>query len=184
MSLEVQFHQSLSACEKQFFIRFLSGIMPIEVLKKSQLVEPYDYLLTQTLMTLGLERHYQQATAIETVSESYNHDTQRYARTIKMLVDDQKVVEYARILVNTTNVPTTLIQNMLSTSIPFGKLLARERIEVTHANTQFFSGQAGFDFVHSFGCEAKIELFGRVNTLVNKKNGEWIAQIVEVLNSI
>ncbi len=157
---------------------------------------PYDYLLKQPLMTIGIEKYYQRTPIIQTIYTSRNQHNDTYFRVIIMFIDRNKErnnakraqetkeevpVELAFITINFDELSEQIIADILNTSIPFGKLLVTHHLQVSTRDRTYFSVNCNkvlASFVH---CNFNSKLYGRTNTIVRTDNKKWIARVVEIL---
>jgi hypothetical protein len=165
-------------------------------LQQSQLPAPYDFLLTQPLMTQGLESHYGRTPIIQPLYAKMNDNDNTYSRTIIMLVDrdavrnnpelakeksETVVVEVGFITMNFNALPEALIHDVLNTDIPFGKLLETYHIKTESVGREYFSIHCGNELALLTHCELNKKIYGRKNTLIREDNKNWVARVVEVL---
>lgn len=163
---------------------------------QSMLPIPYNYLLTQPLMTKGIEDYYQRTPIIHTIYARKNESDNSYYRLITMLVDHDKarnnadfaqkkeeafVVELAFIKMNFNALPQKVIKEVLHTNTPFGKLLMNNHIKTLSQDRTYFSLQCNELLSSLTHCKLKSTLYGRTNTLVRTDNNQWVAQVVEIL---
>lgn len=157
---------------------------------------PYDYLLTQPLMTKGIENYYQRIPIIQTICALNNIKNNTYSRSIIMLIDNNKirnnaelaqnkkestVVELAFIKMNFSALPKSIITDILETSTPFGALLAKNNIKVSTTNRTYFSTKCNKKLVSLTRCKLNSFIYGRTNTLIRVDNRKWLADVVEIL---
>lgn len=175
----------------------LSNIEKISTrVSEDGLPAPYDYLLTQPIMTKGIEHYYQRTSIIQTIYAVKNQHKNSYSRAIRMLVDRDKarnnaklahrkkeamVVELAFITMNFNALPKKMINDVLSTHIPFGRLLSDHQVKVSTTNRRYFSIQCNQELAALTACESNSTIYGRTNTLIRTDDHEWLAQVVEIL---
>lgn len=162
-----------------------------------ELPRPYDFLLNQPLMTIGVEEYYQRTPKIKVINALRNKKSNTYSRAVIMLIDKDKarnnvsiaqtkknevVVEFALITMNFNALPETIITGVLSSDVPFGKLLAKNKIRTFSKDKHYFSVNCEAFIAKYLHCNAGNKLFGRTNTLVNADNGKWLAYVVELLS--
>nr|HEN5517625.1 hypothetical protein [Legionella pneumophila] len=97
------------------------------VLSKDSLISPYNYLLTQPLMTTTLEKYYQRTSRIKVITAFTNPHNNTYSRIIILYVDRNKKrnnvelaqkkneiipVELAAININFEELPEKLITDI------------------------------------------------------------------------
>ncbi|KTD61436.1 hypothetical protein [Legionella spiritensis] len=163
------------------------------------LPSPYNALLTQPLMTTGLTSYYQRTPKIQTLFAKQNKVQKTFSRAIIMLIDKNRirnnveiarnkkesiVIELAFITMNFNELPKQIIDHILHDNIPFGQLLADHRIDTLTKDRAYFSlhcTKALSDLIH---CKVNSTIYGRTNTLINKKNHRWLARVVEILPGI
>lgn len=163
---------------------------------QSMLPHPYNYLLTQPLMTKGIEKYYQRTAIIQKIYAKKNKRDNTYYRTIIMLLDHNKarnnarlaqkkkevmVAELAFITINFNALPQKVIANILNTNIPLGKLLLTHHIKTSSINRSYFSIRCDAVLSSLTHCNLNSQLYGRTNTLIRMDNKQWIARVVEIL---
>ncbi|STX55633.1 Uncharacterised protein [Legionella beliardensis] len=163
---------------------------------QSSLPSPYNYLLTQPLMTKGLEKYYQRTPIIQTIYAKKNKHDNTYYRAIIMLVDSNKtrnnpelaqkkkeaaVIELAFIRMNFNELPKKVIADVLNTNIPFGKLLLNNHIKTFSTDRSYFSIKCNEAFSSLMRCKLNSQLYGRTNSLIRMDNNRLIAHVVEIL---
>lgn len=169
-------------------MNYLSTIDKIAIpISESSLPVPYNYLLTQPLMTKGIETYYQRKAIIKTIyakrSKVYNY----YSRVILMLLDKKKetqVAELAFITMNFNELPENLIRDVLNTNIPFGKLLLTYHLKTASINRSYFAIKCNHQLSSLTYCKLNTRLYGRHNTLIRKDNKRWVAKVVELLPAL
>jgi hypothetical protein len=161
------------------------------------LPDPYRFLLTQPMMTLGIAHYYQATPKIRPplyiIDNTQNHT---YSRAITMIVDSDKmrddalladqesdsiIVVLGMITINRLALPSTVIDDIMNTQIPFGALLAKARIKINHTNRRYFSIPCHNALAKQLHIDKNSVLYGRTNTLVHEDNQQWIARVVEIL---
>ncbi|RUR04487.1 hypothetical protein [Legionella sp. km772] len=60
------------------------------IIEQSRLPNPYNYLLTQTLMTKGIEKYYQRTPIIQPIYSELDKNNHIYSRAILMLLDNNR----------------------------------------------------------------------------------------------
>jgi hypothetical protein len=160
---------------------------------------PYSYLLTQPLMTLGIEKYYQRTPIIHTIYAVKNQKTNTYSRAILMLLDSRKTrnnakiaqekkeevtVELAFITINFNELPEKVINDILNTSVPFGKLLIVHHLKTSSSKRLYFSLQCSKELAKRIGCKINNQIYARMNTIVRKDNKKWLAQVIEILPGV
>lgn len=165
-------------------------------IKQIQLPAPYDYLLTQPLMTKGMETWYQRTAIIQPLYAVNNQAEHTYSRAILMLLDNNKsrnnpqiaqgkkeavVVELAFITMNFKALPKKLISAVLNTSIPFGKLLTASDIKTGTTDRTYFWVSCDRLLASLMHCRLREKLYGRSNTIIKADNKQWLARAIEIL---
>lgn len=163
---------------------------------KESLPDPYKYLLVQPLMTKGIETYYQRTPLIQTLYAVRNPNDNTYFRTILMFVDKRKdrnnpqsaqktnetmIVELAFITINFNELPNKVINDVLTTNIPFGTLLSNHQIKIVSTNRSYFAIKCNQLLSSLTHCPLNSTLYGRKNTLINADNQKWLAHVVEIL---
>ncbi|MBA2652194.1 MAG: hypothetical protein H0U73_08010 [Tatlockia sp.] len=168
----------------------LSNIVKLGTkVNQANLPFPYDYLLTQPLMTKGIEKYYQCTAIIQTVYAKKNSTNNTFFRIILMLLKpnsklkekEAPVVELAFITMNFKELPQTIINDVLDTNIPFGKSLLKNHFKTRSRDRQYFSVSCDNVLSSLTHCTLNRKLYGRSNTLLRKDNNRWIARVVEIL---
>ncbi|MBI2786985.1 MAG: hypothetical protein HYX60_12055 [Legionella longbeachae] len=160
------------------------------------LPSPFDYLLTQPLMTIGIEKYYKRTPIIQTIYASRNQHNATYSRVIIMFIDGNKKrnnakraleikeavpVELAFITFNFEELPKDIKLDILNTNIPFGKLLVTHHLKTSYRDRIYFSVECNNFLAPLVHCNLNSKLYGRTNTIVRTDNKKWIAHIVEIL---
>jgi hypothetical protein len=165
-------------------------------ISQSSLPAPYDYLLTQPLMTKGLETYYQRTPIIQTIKAVKNQQDNTYHRVIKMLVDgikarnniklalrkkEEKVIELAFITMNFDELPKKIIYKVLHSNIPFGQLLSENHVMISNQDRSYFTVPCNQLLKALMNCQLNSTLYGRTNTIIKADNHQWLAHVVEIL---
>ena len=165
-------------------------------LTSDKLPIPYDYLLTQPLMTKGIENYYQRTPIIKTIYAMKSSDNKLYSRAITMLIDPNKtrnfpelarkkkeaiVVELAFITMNFKELPETVTTGVLKTNTPFGTLLSKSNVKILTTNRTYFSTKCYKKLSSLTRCKLNSLIYGRTNTIVRSDNSKWLAHVVEIL---
>ncbi|MCL9685569.1 hypothetical protein [Legionella maioricensis] len=162
---------------------------------KECLPTPYDFLLVQPLMTMGIEKYYQRTPSIQLIHGRMDQKRNTYSRAIYMLLDRNKykseiskpkdpkqvVVELAFITINFNELSEQAIAAILNTNVPFGKILINNKINTFTEDRAYFSVKCNFDLVRLLHCRKNNIIYGRVNTLIRKDNKKWVAKVIEIL---
>ncbi len=185
---------------RQFFIQeqVHQQFWPVlTYIDQDDLPGPYDFLLTQPLMTLGIAKYYQRSPKLRTpLYAIHNHQQKTYSRAIIMIVDNNKdrddalaadqkteatVTELGLITMNFAALPPEVIDGVLHTATPLGTLLVANKV-ITHSQDRhFFKIQCNHALNTFLNCNQRNVLHGRTNTLVRSDNGQWVARVVEIL---
>ncbi|KTD50982.1 hypothetical protein [Legionella quateirensis] len=163
------------------------------------LPEPYDYLLTQQLLTPAIENYYKRTAIIRVIHTHQNSNEHTYSRVISMLLDPVKerddaklaqnmkedlIVELAFITIFYRELPQQFIRDIIHSNIPFGTLLKKNHINTYSTNRYYFSTSCNSELVQHIKCRLNTTLYGRVNTIVKGDNKQQIAQVVELLSGL
>ncbi|CEG60445.1 hypothetical protein [Legionella micdadei] len=177
--------------------RFLGEVIVFTEVDQNKLPPPYDFLLTQHLMTMGVEQYYHRTPQIRAIHVLKNAKANTYSRVITMLVDrdharnnvkmaqvkkDALVVELAFITINFNALPEKIVSAVLNTQIPFGKLLATHKIETLNDDRHYFAVQCNEVITKYIPCGKNAIIYGRTNTIIRKKDKQWLAKVVEILS--
>jgi hypothetical protein len=157
---------------------------------QSSLPVPYNYLLTQPLMTKGIETYYQRRAIIQTIYAKRSGNS--YSRVILMLLDKNNVkkkkealvAELAFISMNFSELPENLIADVLNTNIPFGKLLLTYHVKTASINRSYFAIKCNRLLSSLTHCKLNTKIYGRRNTLIRTDNKRWVAKVVEILPAL
>ncbi len=164
--------------------------------QQQNLPKPYDFLLTQPVMTQGIAEFYQRRPQVRTPLYAFEDKQQMtYSRGIIMIVDNNKernnalladqlhqstIAELGLIEMNMRALPENFLKDLNTTHHPFGYLLGQYQIK-THDSQRFFlkidCNPTLQQYLH---CTLGSMLYGRTNTLVNEQ-GTWVARVVEIL---
>ncbi len=191
------FAQSPQIQNMQQLITSFSNTKEVGItVEQSVLPFPYSNLLTQALMTKGIEKYYQRRPIIKTIYVERNKNNNSYFRVILMLLDKnfarnkpdlaQKkgetiVAELAFITMNFNELPNELITEVLNSNIPFGQLLLTHHVNTYSADRRYFSLSCTEALSSLLHCNLKSTLYGRTNTLVRTDNKRWVARVLEIL---
>ncbi|KTC87018.1 hypothetical protein [Legionella brunensis] len=163
---------------------------------ETKLPKPFDFLLTQPLMTLGLEKYYQRSGKIKIIHAHENKLDNTYSRSILMLMDGKKernhvqfaeanheevAVEFARITMNFKVLPKKVIDGILNSDVPFGKLLATHQIKTYTTGREYFWVSCDAELASLIHCKLHSKLYGRKNILSQEDNKQWLAKVIEIL---
>ncbi len=154
---------------------------------QSSLPVPYNYLLTQPLMTKGIETYYQRKAFIRTIYAKKSKVSNNYSRVILMLLDENNltkkklVAELAFITMNFSELPENLIADVLHTNIPFGKLLITYHVKTASINRSYFVIQCNRLISSLSHCKLNTKIYGRRNMLIRTDNKRWVAKTIEIL---
>lgn len=149
-------------------------------LSQNQLPKPFDYLLTQPIMTLSLEKHYHFKIKIKKITSKLNHNI--YTRAVIMYLDSpaHETVEFALIKINLSALPKKMINEIMFSDTPFGKLLALNHIDTSSKVKAYFSIKCNPSIQKYTHCILNQKIYGRTNIIVDQDN-KWLAKVVEVL---
>ena len=154
-------------------------------ISEKQLPAPWHYLLTQPLMTKGMETYYQGTPVIQTLYAIPNKDNNTFFRAIRMRLPQKKqqpmVLELAFITMNFNELPKKMVGDILHTEIPFGKLLANNHMNTAVTDRSYFAVNCDETLASLTHCKPDSTLYGRTNTIVNAANQHWLAHVVEIL---
>ncbi len=168
----------------------------VQLVKENNLPHPFNFLLTQPIMTQGIAEYYQRKPQVR--SPLYALEDQSlmtYSRAIIMIVDNNQkrndatladqlnqstITELGLITINQNSLPEGFLTQLQNTHHPFGSLLLKYQIKTQDTHRDFFKIECN-DLLHKYlNCKIGTELYGRTNTLVNEQ-GIWIARAVEIL---
>ena len=176
--------------------KIINSIATSKEFKQDMLPSPYNYLLTQALMTLGIEQYYQRTPIIQTIFAQKNQHDNTYSRIIIMLVDsnqtrndakqalkikEQIPVELALITMNFNELPLKFINDVLHSNVPFGKLLIKHHIKTTSSSRKYFLIPCNETFASLIHCDLNSAIYGRNNTITQADNQKWLAHVIEIL---
>ncbi|KTD10652.1 hypothetical protein Lgra_1618 [Legionella gratiana] len=162
----------------------------------SQLPSPYNDLLTQPLMTKAIEKYYGRTAIVKTIEAHLEQSSTIYHRSIIMLVDKNKernqpelaqtkkeviVAELAFITINFNELPKTLVDDVLHTNIPFGRLLTQYDVQVLTQDRNYFKVSCNRTLATFIHCPLNQSVYGRTNTIIRADNKKWLAHVVEIL---
>lgn len=181
----------------QIQIKQLSEIDKIGTkINQANLPSPYNYLLTQPLMTKGIEKYYGRTAVIKKVFAKLDQSDNTYHRSIIMLIDSNKkrnkankaqiknealIVEFAYITMNFNELPKKITEEVLNTNIPFGTLLTKYDVHVLTKGRNYFTVKCNNTLASLVHCQASDMLYGRTNTIIRADNKKWLAHVVEIL---
>lgn len=176
--------------------KIINSVATSKELKQDMLPSPYNYLLTQALMTLGIEHYYQRTPIIQTIFAQQNRQDKTYSRIIVMLVDRNKTrnnakqalkikeqvpVELALITMNFNELPLKFIHDVLHSNVPFGKLLIKHHIKTTSSSRKYFLIHCNETLASLIHCDLNSVIYGRNNTITQVDNKKWLAHVIEIL---
>ncbi len=164
-----------------------------------QLPAPYDFLLTQPLMTVGITEYYQRTPKIRTPLYAIQENAQQtFARAIVMIIDrdsqrnnaliadplgEAELVELGLIQMNLAVLSKPLVDNLRHSQVPFGALLVDYQMKTRPDRTHYFK-VVGNALAPYLAHNNQVVLYGRANTLICEKSGQWLARTVEILTGI
>ncbi|WP_238589535.1 hypothetical protein [Legionella cincinnatiensis] len=167
-----------------------------EKVNLSQLPSPYNVLLTQPLMTEAIEKYYDRTAIVKTIGAYLEQSKNIYHRSIIMLVDRNKVrnkpdiaqtkkeaivAELAFITINFDELPKKLVNDVLHTNIPFGKLLIQYQVKVLTQDRNYFKVSCNKALATLISCPLNHPVYGRTNTIIRADNKKWLAHVIEIL---
>ncbi|MGL5742912.1 MAG: hypothetical protein ACRCXC_10430 [Legionella sp.] len=168
----------------------------VTTMSVNALPKPYDYLLTQPLMTKAIEQYYGRTAIIKTLSAQLDKSNSTYHRSILMLIDSNKernkpdsaqakneatIVELAFITMNFSSLPQKIRDGVLNTHISFGTLLKQNHVQILTQDRNYFTVGCNRSFASLIQCHLNDKLYGRTNTIVRADNKKWLAHVVEIL---
>ncbi|RUR28741.1 hypothetical protein [Legionella qingyii] len=162
----------------------------------SQLPSPYNELLTPPLMTKNIEKYYARSAIIKTIFAAQDLDKNTYQRAIVMFIDSNKernqpdfaqtkkevtVVELAFITMNFNELPNSMIEEILHTNTPFGKLLGKYQLQILTQDRTYYKIRCNSALASLIHCNLNDFIYGRTNTIIRSDNKKWLAHVVEIL---
>ena len=166
-------------------------------IKIENLPAPYDFLLAQPLMTMGISKYYQRTPKLRSPLYVIDNAAQKtYSRASLMIVDNNKtrddakaadklgettIAELGIITMNFAALPPRVIDGVLHTNFPLGALLADNQIGTHNANTSYFEINCSDALNPYLNCAQHPVLYGRANTLIRNDNDQWVARVIEIL---
>jgi hypothetical protein len=166
---------------------------------EATLPKPYDYLLTQNLMTPGIENYYQRTPIVQTIHAVRDRKNNTYSRIIVMLIDkdlarnnaeiaqeknQEVLVETAVVTMNFAELPEKVVSGVLTSKIPFGKLLVDNQVAIVNKDRAYFSIRCNKPLSALTHCTLNTRIYGRVNTIMRADTKQWLARIVEILPGV
>lgn len=170
--------------------------LPGKPINRNMLPIPFDFLLTQPLMTPGVEKYYQRTPIVQTIYAVQDQKTNCYSRIVSMLIDGDLnrnnaevaqeknqalIVETAVISMNFNELPDKVKAGVLTTNIPLGKLLVENQVKTTIKDRAYFSLGCNRPLSALTHCKLGTAIYGRVNTIIRADNKRWIARVIEIL---
>lgn len=174
-------------------------LLKADAVEQNVLPIPYNYLLIQPLMTIGIETYYSRKPIMQTVYALNNHRNKIYSRASLMFIDKDKsrnnpqlalernetiTVELAFITMNFKELPQEVIGDVLTTNIPFGKSLSSHQVKIDTKDRSYFSLRCDKNLFAILACKPNARVYGRTNTIINADSGLWLAHVVEILAGI
>ena len=166
-------------------------------IKMEDLPAPYDFLLTQPLMTMGIAKFYQRTPKLRSPLYVIDNPSQKtYSRAIIMIVDNNKnrdnalaadkqgeatIAELGISNINFAALSPRAIDGVLHTQIPLGAILADNQISTRPSSVRYFKLNCNKVLDPYLNCAEHPVLYGRTNTLVRQDDGQWVARVVEIL---
>jgi len=169
------------------------------VVKQKELPAPYDFLLTQPLMTVGLEKHYQRTAAIKIINFLLNETNGIYTRSILMLIDSNKKrndaitaennheavpIELAFIEINFNELSENIISEITNTKVPFGTIIKKNGFETYSSDREYFSITYEHELAELIHCKLSTQVYGRKNTIKKEIDNKWVARTLEILPNL
>ncbi len=149
------------------------------------LPSPYDFLLTQPLMTQGIETYYHGTSHIVSLCVDEDVRAQRFSRVILIKIKGKKApVLIGSIEINTAVLPDSFLYALRTSSTPFGALLLQHEIKTCSVGIEYFTVVSDAILSEHLKCDKNIVLYGRTNRLIRAADKEWIANVVEILAPI
>ena len=164
--------------------------------KQEELPTPYDYLLTQPLITIGLEKHYQRTASIKIINFSLNESDGIYTRSILMIVDSNKKrndaitagknheevpIELAFIEINFNELPDNITSAITHAKVPFGTIIKKSGLKTYSTDREYFAITCENKLAELIHCKPNAQVYGRKNTIKKKMDNKWIARTLEIL---
>jgi hypothetical protein len=171
---------------------------PLKVREK-ELPTPYDFLLTQPLITIGLEKHYQRTASIKILSFSTDVTDGIYTRSILMVVDSNKnrndaitaginheevPIELAFIEINFNELPKNIISAITHTKVPFGSIIKKNKLKTHSTDREYFSIPCEHELAELIHCKLNTQVYGRKNTIKKEIDNKWVARTLEILPNL
>jgi hypothetical protein len=168
-------------------------------ISSAQLPSPYNELLTQPLMTKAIEKYYARTAIVKAVSAKLDQGNNTYHRSIIMFVDSNKarnnasiaqtknealIVELAFITMNFNDLPKNIIDGVMHSNTPFGKLLTQYHLPVLTRDRTYYTVKCTKRVASVLHCNLNDLLYGRTNTIIRADNKRWLAHVVEILPRI
>lgn len=169
----------------------------IILVSESSLPKPFDYLLTQPLLTKGIENYYKRNALINPIQAKMDHENNIFTRSILMLVDrnadrnnveqaklknETTALEFSTIQMNFSALPKSVITDVLNTNVPFGKLLINQAISVKTTNRTYFKIKCDKTLSKILKCSENTYVYGRKNTILDAENMIWLAKVTEIIS--
>ncbi|MBS0350129.1 MAG: hypothetical protein JSR33_02895 [Proteobacteria bacterium] len=166
----------------------------IELIDRGSLPKPYDFLLTQEIMTTGISQYYHRSPKIRTPIHK-QIENNIYYRAIVMVIDkvaerdnpdiadplqETIAVELGLININLNVLPAQIIKELDHSSIPFGSLLKNHAVKIASSNQFPFKIQSISIFQEHLNKRDNPFFYGRTNILKDENN-RWLANVVEIL---
>ncbi len=193
----VTVHGASETKEMPLKFQQLAEITKIGVqIRLKQLPVPYNEILTQPLMTKSIETYYGRRAIIKALFAKQDPLKKVYSRSIMMFIDKSKhrnnpdealekneaiIVELAFISINFNELPKKVKEEILSTNIPFGKLLSKYQIQISTRDRKYYKIKCNSTLVSLIHCKEKEFIYGRTNTIIRRDNKKWLAHVVEIL---
>lgn len=176
---------------QEYFQPFIRTTFDLHPVARELLPPPFNVLLTQPLMTPGLEQFYSGTGRIQVLYTAQNKRDNTYSRVILMVIDKNGVrneakntqvpVELALITINFDALSSGFIDELLNTDTPFGRLLLNHHFNTKSRNRQFYSLICNEKLSTMIHCQPGKQIYARTHTLINADNQQWLAQVLEIL---
>lgn len=203
-SVEVDIEQDPAFAPWQQFLA-LSGI-PTQCQPRvmpclfGQLPRPMRFLLSQPLMTQGIQQFYGRTPKIRPPIQTYYPvDENTYFRAITMIVDQDPIRDHALIAdgcgesqtvalglihMHLAALPDDLILAVLKGQTPFGALLTQHSIP-TQSHYVYYQVLDRYGFLRTYlpqVVDSQVPFYyARTNTLRDSRTGVWLARTFEIL---
>lgn len=167
------------------------------MVSESDLPKPFDYLLTQPLLTKGLENYYKRIALLTPIQAKMDDKNNIFTRSILMLIDrnaernnveqaklknETATLEFSTIQMNFNALPNSVINGVLNSNVPFGKLLINQNISIKTTGRTYFKIRCDKTLSEILKCPENTNIYGRTNTILDAKNMTWLAKVTEIIS--